>query len=205
MTSAVEPDMRNRALWVVGCAMALVACGGDSGGGVSRTGGGSGTGSVTGTGASPGTGGSSSGNPCDEWKTALCGWGQTCAGVDPASCTDELTYVQCNSDTTAASCATKLQALACASPPAGCDVTDLADRTAASQACNRLVSTLCQSLSRCGQDPTNCSSNVMAGLDCTTAIAVKPEIDTCINDTANLSCNSLQAPPSCQGIIVVIQ
>jgi hypothetical protein len=142
---------------------------------------------------------------CQRWHEAVCAWANECTALEHCECVDQASAVTCISDAEATRCADALEAASCGSPPLGCDLMDLADRTVARAACDQYVAAVCAHEQECsGLDPVECAAAARAeGVDCTLAVAVKPSFDQCLPDIEALPCTANDIPASCDGAILL--
>lgn len=172
----------------------LVGCGGGSDGG-----GGDGGGASVGRGSAA----------CRDWQDALCDFvSQQCGGLSRALCDEQYQGVSCLSDATATACSNAFNSSSCASPPASCDIADIADPAPAQQACREFIDHLCASGIRCGQYATDaeCQADTTSGgLDCETIAVFKLSYETCLEEIDALSCTAVALPASCNDVFLRVQ
>jgi hypothetical protein len=170
------------------------ACGDDDG--TDGTGGTDGPGNDSG----PGRGSAA----CQDWQDAVCDFAVgECRRLDRATCDDNYKSVTCNSDARASECSNALNSATCTSPPASCDLTDLADPAPAQQACDQLLTRLCGHVVECGMiaDVAACRQQVNAGIDCTRAVAHSVRFEDCLDAVETLSCMIVALPDICDDVI----
>ena len=141
---------------------------------------------------------------CHEWQQAYCEMAAKCAGASASDCAQQYQGIVCNSDTTAANCATTLSSANCSSPPTGCNATDLADATTAVTGCNKLYTAICTHNANCGSSTAvdACVSQLQAQNDCNKAIGLELGFETCLSKLSALACTASEQPAECKNVIV---
>jgi len=144
---------------------------------------------------------------CHEWQQAYCELVSKCGGVALADCGQQYQGIACNSDTTAANCATSLTAASCSAMPAGCGPTDLADTAPAMAGCNQLYTAICTHNSNCGSATAtdSCVSQLQAQNNCSGAIGLELSFETCLAKIAAASCTTSTQPAECTKVLVNAQ
>jgi len=141
---------------------------------------------------------------CHEWQQAYCEVGAKCAAAALNDCANQYQGIVCNSDTTAANCATTLGSASCSALPAGCNATDLANATTAVAGCNQLYTAICTHNANCGS-PTAvdaCVSQLQAQNDCNKAIGLELGFETCLSKVNAAACSASEQPSECKNVIV---
>ena len=141
---------------------------------------------------------------CHEWQQAYCEMGTKCAGVSASDCALQYQGIVCNSDTTAANCATTLSSANCSSLAAGCNATDLADATTAVAGCNQLYTAICTHNANCGSATAvdACVSQLQSQNDCSKAIGLELGFETCLSKVNAATCASTEQPSECTNVVV---
>jgi len=141
---------------------------------------------------------------CHEWQQAYCELVSKCGGVALADCGQQYQGIACNSDTTAANCATSLTAASCSAMPAGCGPTDLADTAPAMAGCNQLYTAICTHNSNCGSATAtdSCVSQLQTQNNCSGAIGLELSFETCLAKVAAASCTMSTQPAECINVLV---
>lgn len=135
---------------------------------------------------------------CKRWHAAICDFAARCGVFSHCMCIDQASAIACASDAQATSCADQLESASCSSPPSGCDLTDLADRTVAQAGCELFIDTACAADQRCtGSDPATCTAELETQIDCTRAVGLKPAFDQCIAELQVIECTASEGPESC--------
>src|SRR5262245_58045596 len=81
---------------------------------------------------------------CKRWHAAVCDWAGKCGTIEQCECiTEQASAITCASDAQASACADMIESASCSEPPAGCDLTDLADRSVAQAGCEQFITTAC--------------------------------------------------------------
>jgi hypothetical protein len=172
--------------WLVCAFMGLVAC----------------SGSTSGGGGGGASGGSST---CATWQDAMCDFGvDRCQLLaDRASCDDDYRSIRCKSDAAAQACLDKLAAATCGTALPECSFAAVADPAPAIAACNNFVSEICARARQC--DPTltaeACDTQTRQGIDCSLAIGVTADFNSCISAVRTMDCNASALPSVCQGVV----
>ncbi len=141
---------------------------------------------------------------CHEWQRAYCELANKCGGTALADCAKQYQGIACNSDTTAANCATTLAASSCATVPTGCSATDLADTAPAIAGCTQLYTSICAINTRCGATTTAdaCMTELQTQHNCNSTIGLELSFETCISKLGSESCDSTSAPAECSKVMV---
>jgi hypothetical protein len=141
---------------------------------------------------------------CHEWQQAYCELGAKCAGAALSDCAQQYQGIVCNSDTTAANCATTLGAANCSSLPTGCNATDVADATTAVAGCNQLYTAICTHNATCGSTTAvdACVSQLQSQNNCNNAIGLELGFETCLSKVNAAACTATQQPSECKNVIV---
>src|SRR5262249_30632209 len=101
---------------------------------------------------------------CNQWQTAICGWVTRCGAPLGTACAEQADAISCISDQKAQDCATALNGAGCTAPPAGCDLSDLADPAPAITACNQFTDELCAFEVRCDSTVTSDACHAQAAM-----------------------------------------
>jgi len=141
---------------------------------------------------------------CHEWQQAFCEVGAKCAAAALNDCANQYQGIVCNSDTTAANCATTLNAASCGALPTGCNATDVTDPTAAVAGCNQLYTAICTHNTTCGSATAvdACVSQLQSENNCNNAIGLELGFETCLSKVSAASCTATQLPSECTNVIV---
>jgi len=143
------------------------------------------------------------GEACQAWRTSFCDLVERC-GVDATVCRQQVPAIACADESEADRCSAALDVAACDGVfPAGCDVPDIADRSAASQKCETFIDTLCGRSEECeAGSGAECSTAAATSLDCSTALGVMPSYDQCLDELAVLACTAAELPTPCQSLVL---
>jgi hypothetical protein len=127
-----------------------------------------------------------------------------CGSPIAATCQEQANAITCSSDAKAQSCANMLASAACTSPPAGCDIRDIADPAPAVAACNQFIDEICASNMRCDPSTTAdaCRAQLVTMVDCTKVIGFKLGFEQCITEVKALKCDAMMLPMVCDGVLL---
>ncbi len=179
--------MRNRfELFVLMGAVAMSACGDDSGGDSGPPG----RGSVA----------------CQDWQDAICDFAVGCGAVDRTTCDSQYKGVECLSDQEASECSNAFNDADCAGPPLACDISDIADPAPAVDKCNTFMQRTCELQNECSDqfatlDECLTALEAASGLSCEDAIAVELGYEDCLAALDGLDCRSAIMLDQCEGVI----
>ena len=139
---------------------------------------------------------------CNKWQSAICGWASKCPVQGGATC-DQVKGIACKSDAEAERCATAIASATCQTPPANCDLRDMADPAPAQKACNDYVALACDWSEQCQAGTRDaCLQKAKEVLDCSLFIGVTLAYEQCVSELPKHPCTDTAGPASCKGVLL---
>lgn len=143
---------------------------------------------------------------CQAWQKAVCDFAAVrCGIVAETVCVDTYYSITCNSDATAQSCTSAIQAATCTTGlPAGCNIDDLVDPAPAVTACDNLLTAVCNKVAECGGGTVEaCVTKQQTQTDCSTAVGYTARYEVCLSDVSKMTCTTASQPASCENVIKI--
>lgn len=140
---------------------------------------------------------------CNQWQSAVCEWITKCQVSGAATTCEQLKGIACKSDAEAQRCATAVASASCTSPPANCNIADLADPVPAKKACEDFQAAACQRNEECQPGTRDaCLEQIKGTLDCSVVIGVALAYEQCMTEIKTVACTSTTGPDSCKGVLL---
>jgi hypothetical protein len=175
-----------RLLWGA-CAVALVACGGDSGSTADRETPTDGRGSDT----------------CRLWQDSVCDWVERCQpDIKRQACDEQFQGVTCKSDEISSKCTDSIDNAGCDGIPNLCGPDVIADPAPAVHACEMISERFCERAVTCGISATRQDCLKVEKQDCSGAFSFTLDYEKCMTEIDKLDCAVFLQPALCKRVIV---